>query len=69
MPVRVLGPVGEEIMKKANSKKTKVRLQAAKDLVIKEATERNPAARTVKDTCDTLNDLEKLRTGEDRSLQ
>ena len=55
-------------MMKSRRKKDRVRIQAAEDLVIKGVTERNPAARTVKDTYDTLNDLEKLRTGEDKSL-
>lgn len=45
-----------------------VRLQAAKDLVSKGVTERNPVAHHVKDTYDTLNDLEKLWTGKDKSL-
>lgn len=55
-------------MMKSRREKDRVRIQAAEDLVIKGVTERNPAARTVKDTYDTLNDLEKLRTGEDKSL-
>jgi hypothetical protein len=50
------------------SEKNQVRLQAAEDLVTKGLTERNPAARTVKDSYDTLNDLEKLRSGENKSL-
>jgi hypothetical protein len=50
------------------SEKNQVRLQAAEDLVVKGVTERNPAARTAKDTYDTLNDLEKLRTGDNRSI-
>jgi hypothetical protein len=48
--------------------KHQVRKEAAKDLLEKGVTMANPVARTVKDGYDIANDIEKIRTGEDKSL-
>ena len=49
------------------SKEDKVRVEGAKDLGMI-AAERNPVVRTVKDAYDVADALEKIRTGENKSL-
>jgi hypothetical protein len=51
-----------------SSEKNQVRKEAAKDLAVKGVTMASPVARTVKDGYDIANDIEKIRTGENKSL-
>ena len=63
---RLREPLPAEKMKTKRTKQ-EVREEAFEDLVV-EGVQRLPVVRDVKDSYDILNDLEKLRSGEDKPL-